>query len=255
MTKPSLTLSNRDSWERAFISDDAEHYSHPHQVLAFFPPFFFMFASRCCSFRLYLLFSQLMPPLVTGRQCWSRALLMSVPLLWGCQGAHGMWPAQAKLGRCDSDNSFPISGSASRPRFCHSLPCRASTTTRASSQGPGLQHVHEEEHQPWRSSSRETGLEMLQGTPVPLQNLRHFLLFQQKEMLSPARGSCSIPSGSSPIAFAGCFSAALPTFCHLQLFLPPPSQVTVTDGRWRDVPGQFIQLSLTCAEVYNFRKF
>lgn len=159
--------------------------------------------------------------------------------------------------------SFPIPGSASRPRFCHSFSwrwwCRATTGTRAGSQGPRLHGRstgmrksigHE------REISKGTGLEMLPRTPVPLQKLKHFLLLQQKEMLGPAQGSCSVPSGSSPIAvaLAESFSATLPTACHPQLFLPLLSQVTVTDGRWRDSPGEYIQQPLNYGELYNFSK-
>lgn len=220
--------------------------------------FFFIFASRCCCFSLYLLFFPAHDSTCDWKAELEQAVLMCVTLVRGGQGADGMWPGQAKLGH----------GAHIAPSLFLALPPGPGSATPslggggagpAQQPGPvlgrrgrsGRKSIGRE-----RGTGEGTGLETLQRTQSRCRS-GGISCFSSKKKCCRARGSCSVPSGSSAIAFgfAVSFSAALPTACHPQLFLPPLTQVTVMDGRWGDTPGEFIQSPLNCAECTTSATF
>lgn len=94
-------------------------------------------------------------------QGWSRAVLMSVTLAQGCHGADSMWSAEAKLGRCDSDNLLPYSWLCFQAQVLSLLLLEVVVQGHHRHQGrqPGPQaawkkHGHEEEHRPWKRNQQ-----------------------------------------------------------------------------------------------------
>lgn len=147
----------------------------------------------------------------------NRALLMPATLAQGCQGADGMWSGEAKLAHCDSDNQvlyfwlcfevyvllLPISEVGVQTHS--TLPWPAASAQNCVEEAAAWRRASATDEEParglgWQYPKEQTFLWVL---------LQNFLPLQWWGALGPVQGSCSIPPGSSPTAFAFAFSQQL----------------------------------------------